>query len=93
MTITRPLRLMTLHFSQMGLTEGLTFMMLNLFIAVIVDAIQTNRERVAADKAEGQEETGKSTSSLSGTNQELLLQEVRQLRAEIRALQDRIDER
>lgn len=70
-----------------------TFMMLNLFIAVIVDAIQTNRERVAADKAEGQEETGKSTSSLSGTNQELLLQEVRQLRAEIRALQDRIDER
>ncbi|QIB51722.1 ion transporter [Pseudomonas sp. OIL-1] len=70
-----------------------TFMMLNLFIAVIVDAIQTNRERVAAGKAEGQEETSKSTTSLSGTNQELLLQEVRQLRAEIRALQDRIDER
>ncbi|QJD57789.1 ion transporter [Pseudomonas sp. gcc21] len=70
-----------------------TFMMLNLFIAVIVDAIQTNRERVAAGKAEGQEQTKPSTTSLSGTNQELLLQEVRQLRAEIRALQDRIDER
>ena len=28
MTMTRPLRLMILHFSQMGLTEGLTFMML-----------------------------------------------------------------
>ena len=26
MTMTRPLRLMTLHFSQMGLTEGFTFM-------------------------------------------------------------------
>ena len=26
MTITRPLRLMILHFSQMGLTEGRTFM-------------------------------------------------------------------
>ena len=25
MTMTRPLRLMTLHFSQIGLTEGLTF--------------------------------------------------------------------
>lgn len=25
MTITRPLRLMTLHFSQIGLTDGLTF--------------------------------------------------------------------
>ncbi|WP_150303415.1 ion transporter [Pseudomonas saliphila] len=70
-----------------------TFMMLNLFIAVIVDAIQTNRERVAESKAQGQEEKKKSTTSLSGTNQELLLQEVRQLRADIRALQDRIDER
>ena len=28
MTITRPLRLMTLHFSQIGLTEGLTFIVL-----------------------------------------------------------------
>lgn len=70
-----------------------TFMMLNLFIAVIVDAIQTNRERVAEGKAQGHEEKKKSTTSLSGTNQELLLQEVRQLRAEIRALQDRIDDR
>jgi hypothetical protein len=26
MTMTLPLRLMTLHFSQIGLTEGLTFM-------------------------------------------------------------------
>jgi hypothetical protein len=26
MTMTRPLRLMILHFSQMGFTEGLTFM-------------------------------------------------------------------
>ncbi len=26
MTITRPLRLMTLHLSQIGLTEALTFM-------------------------------------------------------------------
>ena len=32
MTITRPLRRMTLHFSQMGFTEGLTFMMLNLLL-------------------------------------------------------------
>ena len=30
--ITRPLRLMTLHFSQMGFTEGFTFMMLTSFI-------------------------------------------------------------
>ena len=36
MTITRPLRRMTLHFSQMGFTEGLTFMMLNL---LLVDAL------------------------------------------------------
>ena len=28
MIITRPLRLITLHFSQMGFTEGLTFMVL-----------------------------------------------------------------
>jgi hypothetical protein len=32
MIITRPLRLMTLHFSQMGFTEGFTFMMLTSFI-------------------------------------------------------------
>ena len=31
MIITRPLRLMTLHFSQMGFTEGFTFMMLTSF--------------------------------------------------------------
>jgi hypothetical protein len=27
MTMTRPLRLITLHFSQMGFTEGLTFIL------------------------------------------------------------------
>ncbi len=30
MTITLPLRLMILHFSHMGLTDGLTFMTFNL---------------------------------------------------------------
>jgi voltage-gated sodium channel len=73
-----------------------TFMMLNLFIAVIVDAIQTNRERVAASKAslpgEDEEQPHKPI-ALSGTNQELLLQEVRELRAQMRALQDKLDGR
>ncbi|PAU89111.1 ion transporter [Pseudomonas sp. WN033] len=74
-----------------------TFMMLNLFIAVIVDAIQNQRERVAASKAASQ---GKSVepaephhSSLSGANQELLLEEVRQMRAELRSLRDQLGER
>lgn len=77
-----------------------TFMMLNLFIAVIVDAIQTQRETIAANKLakegklaipeqgqkRGQEhglEQDPHHSSLSGTNQQLLLQEVQQLRAEL----------
>ncbi|SDU11343.1 ion transporter [Halopseudomonas salegens] len=70
-----------------------TFMMLNLFIAVIVDAIQNQRERVAASKAgtEGQhslEDAAKSHphTSLSGVNQELLLLEVRELRKELASL-------
>ena len=70
-----------------------TFMMLNLFIAVIVDAIQTQREMMAAKKlakegrASGQEqELDPHHSSLSGTNQQLLLQEVRELRAELKDL-------
>lgn len=73
-----------------------TFMMLNLFIAVIVDAIQTNRERVAASKASQpgeEEEQPHKPIALSGTNQELLLQEVRELRAQMRALQDKLDGR
>jgi voltage-gated sodium channel len=72
-----------------------TFMMLNLFIAVIVDAIQSNRERVAAHNAakHGEDEPAYKPSTLSGTNQELLLEEVRQLRAEMRALQERLDGR
>ncbi|TVP90583.1 MAG: ion transporter [Pseudomonadaceae bacterium] len=75
-----------------------TFMMLNLFIAVIVDAIQNQRERVAAGKAgpEGQHslETGEKSnphSSLSGVNQELLLQEVRELRKELSSLRQTMD--
>lgn len=72
-----------------------TFMMLNLFIAVIVDAIQSNRERVAASKAgeEGESEPAHTPTTLSGTNQELLLKEVRELRAQMQALQDRLDGR
>lgn len=75
-----------------------TFMMLNLFIAVIVDAIQTNRERVAASKAGDPEhvpteEEAAAPPSLSGTNQELLLNEVRLLRSEMKRLQDRLDGR
>lgn len=74
-----------------------TFMMLNLFIAVIVDAIQNQRERVAASKAASQGKTVEPTephrSSLSGANQELLLEEVRQMRAELRSLRDQLGER
>tara|TARA_R110002126_G_scaffold35036_1_gene108103 strand:- start:8571 stop:9407 length:837 start_codon:yes stop_codon:yes gene_type:complete len=54
-----------------------TFMMLNLFIAVIVDAIQNQREKVAEQE---QEQAPPSESAL-------LLEEVRQLRAELRILQ------
>jgi hypothetical protein len=34
MTITRPLRLMTLHFSQIGFTDALTFMFVPRFVLV-----------------------------------------------------------
>ena len=57
-----------------------TFMMLNLFIAVIVDAIQNQREKVAEQE---QEQAPPSESAL-------LLEEVRQLRAELRILQQRL---
>lgn len=75
-----------------------TFMMLNLFIAVIVDAIQNQRERVAASKAgpDGQHSLEEAAhthphSSLSGVNQELLLQEVRELRKELSSLRQSMD--
>lgn len=75
-----------------------TFMMLNLFIAVIVDAIQNQRERIAAAKAiksgasdEVQPEHHAST--LSGVHQELLLEEVRQLREELGSLRSELRER
>ncbi|GAA6131531.1 ion transporter [Halopseudomonas sabulinigri] len=56
-----------------------TFMMLNLFIAVIVDAIQTQRERTAEHAPPG-----------PPTEQALLLEEVRQLRAELHSLHQRL---
>ena len=77
-----------------------TFMMLNLFIAVIVDAIQTQREMMAAKKLakEGrapdqEQELDPHHSSLSGTNQQLLLQEVRELRAELKDLRTLLKDR
>ncbi|MFN3579662.1 MAG: ion transporter [Pseudomonas sp.] len=75
-----------------------TFMMLNLFIAVIVDAIQNQRERVAAGKAlkdgiSPVPEPAHHSSSLSGTQQELMLEEVRELRAELSALRQELRER
>lgn len=70
-----------------------TFMMLNLFIAVIVDAIQTQRELIAASKMarDGKSLTPEHVedphhSSLSGTNQQLLMQEVQEMRAELTEL-------
>lgn len=57
-----------------------TFMMLNLFIAVIVDAIQNQRERIA----EQEQEFAPPSESAQ------LLEEVRQLRAELRSLQHRL---
>lgn len=57
-----------------------TFMMLNLFIAVIVDAIQNQRDKVAEQE---QEQAPPSESAL-------LLEEVRQLRAELHILQQRL---
>jgi hypothetical protein len=36
MTITRPLRLMTLHFSQIGFTDALTFMFVPLFVSLLL---------------------------------------------------------
>tara|TARA_R110002126_G_scaffold91019_12_gene216827 strand:- start:1580 stop:2422 length:843 start_codon:yes stop_codon:yes gene_type:complete len=57
-----------------------TFMMLNLFIAVIVDAIQNQRERIA----EQEQEFAPPSESAQ------LLEEVRQLRAELRSLQRRL---
>ena len=75
-----------------------TFMMLNLFIAVIVDAIQNQRERVAADKAGAageqplaEADSSHPHSSLSGINQELLLLEVRHLRDELQALRSSLE--
>ncbi|MEH6498085.1 MAG: ion transporter [Pseudoalteromonas distincta] len=75
-----------------------TFMMLNLFIAVIVDAIQNQRERIAAAKAiksgAGDEvEPDHHASTLSGVHQELLLEEVRQLREELGSLRSELRER
>ena len=55
-------------------------MMLNLFIAVIVDAIQNQRDKVAEQE---QEQAPPSESAL-------LLEEVRQLRAELHILQQRL---
>ncbi|MEH6687080.1 MAG: ion transporter [Halopseudomonas sabulinigri] len=57
-----------------------TFMMLNLFIAVIVDAIQNQRERVAEQEQE----------FAPPSENAQLLEEVRQLRAELRSLQRRL---
>lgn len=74
-----------------------TFMMLNLFIAVIVDAIQNQRERIAAAKAiksgAGDVEPDHHASTLSGVHQELLLEEVRQLREELGSLRSELRER
>lgn len=77
-----------------------TFMMLNLFIAVIVDAIQNQREQVAAQRAEDLRQHPlpadsphshvTAHSSLSGVNQELLLEEVRLLRDELRELRSQL---
>jgi voltage-gated sodium channel len=77
-----------------------TFMILNLFIAVIVDAIQNQRERIAAAKAaktanfeHDLPEPDHHASTLSGVNQEVLLNEVRQLREELSALRYELRER
>ncbi len=75
-----------------------TFMMLNLFIAVIVDAIQNQRERIAAAKALKSGVTEDlhpehHASTLSGIHQELLLDEVRQLREDLSALRSELRER
>jgi voltage-gated sodium channel len=77
-----------------------TFMILNLFIAVIVDAIQNQREHIAAAKAakivspdHAQPEPQHHASTLSGVNQEVLLSEVRQLREELGALRYELRER
>ncbi|KAA0696231.1 ion transporter [Halopseudomonas laoshanensis] len=75
-----------------------TFMMLNLFIAVIVDAIQNQRERIAAAKAlkegtAGEVQAEHHASTLSGVHQELLLDEVRQLREELSSLRNALRER
>lgn len=77
-----------------------TFMMLNLFIAVIVDAIQTQRELIAASKMakEGKTLTPEHAedphhSSLSGTNQQLLMQEVQEMRAELKELRTLLRDR
>ena len=77
-----------------------TFMILNLFIAVIVDAIQNQRERVAAAKTAKTAnlehtlpEPDHHASTLSGVNQEVLLNEVRQLREELSALRYELRER
>lgn len=75
-----------------------TFMMLNLFIAVIVDAIQNQRERIAAAKAlkDGNVSdvpSDQHPSTLSGVHQELLLDEVRQLREELGSLRNELRER
>ncbi|WOD09966.1 ion transporter [Pseudomonas sp. NyZ704] len=75
-----------------------TFMMLNLFIAVIVDAIQNQRERIAAAKAlkegtAGEVQVEHHASTLSGVHQELLLDEVRQLREELSSLRNALRER
>lgn len=75
-----------------------TFMMLNLFIAVIVDAIQNQRERIAASRAlksgvTAELDSEHHASSLSGVHQELLLEEVRQLREELSSLRNALRER
>lgn len=75
-----------------------TFMMLNLFIAVIVDAIQNQRERIAAAKVlksgvASEVHAEHHASTLSGVHQELLLEEVRQLREELGSLRSELRER
>lgn len=63
-----------------------TFVVLNLFIGVIVESIQTLREeRVSADAAAAQAASD-AAASAAHTDQMMLLQEIRALRAEVAAL-------
>ena len=44
-TITRPLRLMILHFSHMGLTDGLTFILFNLHMRMYISNLWRSQKR------------------------------------------------